>query len=173
MSFTESKTGRMVSNNPCFICETDVGKLYAVKAIVKGRLNDMRVFSNEVEILRELDHPNIVGLHETWENPETCSLVTEFCPGGDLLDFVNRAGLPLHESAVFTIGVQVMRALKYMHNRNVIHADIKLENILLPEVNSIDSIRLIDFGLSYKKVQADDFLKVASGTINYMAPEML
>ena len=119
------------------------------------------------------DHPNIVNLHEIWESPETCSLVTEFCVGGDLLDFANKQGLPMHESAVFTISSQLLRALKYMHGRGVIHADIKLENVLLPEENSIESLRLIDFGLSYKKLVRDDLLKVTSGTLSYMAPEML
>ena len=60
-----------------------------------------------------------------------------------------------------------------MHSKFVIHSDIKLENILLPEANSIASLRLIDFGLSYKKMARDDLLKVTSGTLNYMAPEML
>ena len=79
----------------------------------------------------------------------------------------------MHESAVFVIAIQILRALKYMHSKNVIHSDIKLENILLAEPNSVDSLRLIDFGLSYKKMARDDLLKVTSGTLNYMAPEML
>ena len=79
----------------------------------------------------------------------------------------------MHESAVFKISIQILRALKYMHSKNVIHSDIKLENILLPEANSIEALRLIDFGLSYKKLARDDLLKVTSGTLNYMAPEML
>ena len=79
----------------------------------------------------------------------------------------------MHESAVFTISSQLLRALKYMHGRGVIHADVKLENVLLPEQNSIDSLRLIDFGLSFKKLARDDLLKVTSGTLSYMAPEML
>ena len=114
-----------------------------------------------------------MSLHEIWESPETCSLVTEFCSGGDLLDYVNKAGLPMHESAVFNISSQLLRALKYMHGKGVIHADIKLENVLLPLENSTESLRLIDFGLSYKKVSSDDLLKVTSGTLSYMAPEML
>lgn len=114
-----------------------------------------------------------MSLHEVWESPETCSLVTEFCAGGDLLDYVNKQGLPMHESAVFSISSQLLRALKYMHGKNVIHADIKLENVLLPLENSIESLRLIDFGLSYRKMARDDLLKVTSGTLSYMAPEML
>ena len=79
----------------------------------------------------------------------------------------------MHESDVFTIGVQILRGLKYMHSKNIIHADIKLENVLLAEDNSIDQLRLIDFGLSYRKLNVSDLMKLASGTINYMAPEML
>ena len=79
----------------------------------------------------------------------------------------------MHESAVFNISSQLLRALKYMHGKGVIHADIKLENVLLPLENSTESLRLIDFGLSYKKVSSGDLLKVTSGTLSYMAPEML
>ena len=60
-----------------------------------------------------------------------------------------------------------------MHGKGIIHADIKLENVLLTEVDSIEQLEVVDFGLSYRKTNVDDLMKLASGTIDYMAPEML
>ena len=54
-----------------------VEQAYAVKAVVKNRLNDMEIFRNEIRILSELDHPNIVSIYEVWETPEILSIVSE------------------------------------------------------------------------------------------------
>ena len=70
-----------------------------------------------------------------------------FCHGGDLLNFCNNLGFPVPENIANQIISQLLRALKYLHSRNIVHADVKLENVLLLE-NNIESLRLIDFGLS-------------------------
>lgn len=61
-----------------------VGGYVAVKAIQKLKVKDYESFVTEVEILRELDHPNIIKLYETWETERICFLVTEYCAGGEL-----------------------------------------------------------------------------------------
>ena len=64
-----------------------------------------------------------------------------------MLNFCNNLGFPVPENIANQIILQLLRALKYLHSRGVVHSDVKLENVLLSE-NNLESLRLIDFGLS-------------------------
>ena len=94
------------------------------------------------------------------------------------MNFCNNLGFPVPENICNQICLQLLRALKYLHGRGVIHADVKLENVLLSE-NNLESLRLIDFGLSLfqnKSQQTAAGNKSGQGirgTLNYMAPEIL
>jgi len=66
------------------------GVKVAVKAMQKGRIADYESFKNEIAILKELDHPNIIKLHETWETDRICFLVTELCEGGELFFHITK-----------------------------------------------------------------------------------
>ena len=98
--------------------------------------------------------------------------VFRYLPGGDLLSFVNSNVRPLPELQVNIITRQLMRALVYMHMRNVVHADVKLENCLFGS-DKIDSLHLVDFGLSLNIRDLSEIPEGIRGTLNYMAPEIL
>lgn len=66
------------------------GVKVAVKAMQKGRIQDYDSFKNEIAILKCLDHPNIIKLHETWETERICFLVTEVCEGGELFYHITK-----------------------------------------------------------------------------------
>ena len=66
------------------------GDKVAVKAMQKGRIQDYEAFKNEISILKSLDHPNIIKLHETWETERICFLVTEVCEGGELFYHITK-----------------------------------------------------------------------------------
>lgn len=66
----------------------NTGTRVAVKAMQKGKISDYESFRNEINILMQLDHPNIIKLHETWETDRICFLVTELCEGGELFFFI-------------------------------------------------------------------------------------
>ncbi len=66
------------------------GVKVAVKAMQKGRIQDYEAFKNEIAILKQLDHPNIIKLHETWETERICFLVTEVCEGGELFYHITK-----------------------------------------------------------------------------------
>jgi len=119
-----------------------------------------------------MDHPNVLNIHEVWETDEVCSIVSEYLPGGDLLRYANTQGLPLPEQSVNKITRQLMRSLVYMHMNNVVHADVKLENCLFGS-DSIDSLHLVDFGLSMLVRDLSEIPEGIRGTLNYMAPEIL
>ena len=95
-----------------------------------------------------------------------------YLPGGDLLRYSNTNGLPLPELSVNIITRQLMRALVYMHMSNVVHADVKLENCLFG-LDSLESLHLVDFGLSLNIRNLSEIPEGARGTLSYMAPEIL
>jgi len=126
---------------------------------------------NEIDILKELDHPNIVRAKETheceWERKPMLAVVMEFCPGGNLYT------RPMYEEYVAKeILRQILSAVAYMHDKNVVHRDLKYENILFESMAWDAEVKIIDFGLS-KKFQPGKVLKERAGTVQYMSPQVL
>ena len=127
------------------------GKVVAVKMIHKARLHasspqSVEAFEREVNIMRELSHPHICKLYETFTDTYTVYLVLEYCEGGDLLDYiVSREGISEEEAKYFTY--QLCEALAYVHSKSIAHRDLKPENILLTR-DSPPDVKLADFGLA-------------------------
>mmetsp|Transcript_18632 Transcript_18632/g.33671 ORF Transcript_18632/g.33671 Transcript_18632/m.33671 type:complete len:565 (+) Transcript_18632:147-1841(+) len=142
----------------------------AVKSIPKKKLRgDMSLFMRELQVLQELDHPNIIKLFETFEDEKYFHLVMELCTGGDLLErVVDKGALPEVEAA--GIMKKLILAVNHMHSCYISHRDLKPENILY----SGDIIKLADFGISNKFGDSED-LEMTSivGTPHYVAPEVL
>lgn len=95
-----------------------------------------------------------------------------YLPCGDLLQYCNKYGIPLSEKETYTIIVGLIRALVYLHNDGVVHADVKLENLLF-QTKNVDSLHLVDFGLSLNIRDSREVPKGMRGTLNYMAPEII
>lgn len=148
--------------------ELKTNAVRAIKEIQKRRVRDSSAFRNEVEILRVLDHPNIVKIIDTYESPRQCYVVLEYCEGGTLFQrILESKRLSEHEAAAHMW--QLFSAVCYCHNNNICHRDLKPENILM---NSEDSLKIIDFGLS-QVLNAEELMSSLSGTPYYAAPEML
>lgn len=143
----------------------------AVKAMQKGKITDYESFKNEINILMQLDHPNIIKLHETWETDRICFLVTELCEGGELFFHITKKK-HLTEQQAAMIMRQAFYALCYLHNNKICHRDIKPENFLLYKENDDSFIKLIDFGLA-KRVSKNEVMNAPNGTPYYIAPEVL
>lgn len=129
----------------------------------------------EVNILKQLDHPNILKLFEFYQDAHKYYLVTEHCSGGELfekiMDLQN-----LTESCAATYLKEILSTLIYWQKMNIVHRDIKPENILLdhPEKNNkkLANIKVIDFGTAVKLEEGETLSQVI-GTPYYMAPEVL
>jgi calcium-dependent protein kinase len=127
-------------------------EIRAVKKINKLALDDQSKHNliNEFEILGRLDHPNIIKLYDIYDDEQYFYVVTELCEGGNLLNFVNQNRIT--EKMMRDIMTQLINAVRYMHSFNILHRDIKLENIVLlkkvTNVNERIEIKLIDFGIS-------------------------
>ncbi|XP_042541784.1 sperm motility kinase 2B-like [Dipodomys spectabilis] len=138
--------------------------LVAVKVLDK---RDSSFFANELDILKTVDHPNIIRLFEVVESEERIYLVMEYLDGGDLADHLKKVQRMREEEArqVFR---QVLRAIKYCHDNGISHRDIKPDNIIF---DSKGTAKLGDFGFSVR-FQPGQELEGEYGTMAYWAPEM-
>lgn len=124
----------------------------------------------EVDILRKLHHPNIVSFYDFMETKDKLFIITEHLSGGELFDYILNNG-PLSENLTRKILFGVFNAVLYLHERGVIHRDIKAENLIFfKNINGEFSLKLIDFGFStiLKNNLTGSFL----GTGGYIAPEI-
>ena len=123
------------------------GKFVALKSINKQIMTEeasKRKVMQEFNILRRTRQKNIVRLYESFETPQHIVFVMEVCGGGDLLTYVRRRR-KLKEEVARHLFRQIVTGLKYCHSKNVLHRDIKLDNILL---TSQGHVKICDFGVS-------------------------
>merc|ERR1740123_140878 len=161
------------------------GARRAVKSVHKAKLRRytrgvLEFIGREVEILRSLNHPNIVKMYETFEDADHVHLVLELCEGGDVLSRIILERERLLECDVADLIAQILAAVQHMHGRGLAHRDLKPENSLFtrnepwrePRPPARSPLKLIDFGLSRcldSAVGARVTPKM--GTTEYMSPE--
>ena len=107
----------------------------------------LQKFFAEVDILRSLDHPNILKLFEFYEDGRNYHLVTEMCTGGELFDRIIEKG-HFNENIAALVMHQVLSAVNYCHANKIVHRDLKPENLLLESNDMNAPIKVIDFGTS-------------------------
>ncbi|KAG8530768.1 uncharacterized protein KY384_004125 [Bacidia gigantensis] len=152
----------------------ETGEVYACKTLEKRRFIKDGILShklhNEILVMENLEHPNIVKYIEYHENKTHIYITLEYVGGGDLSIYTNNnKAMPEYMCQVMTI--QIMNALDYLHKKGITHRDIKPDNILVSKDDPY-VYKLSDFGLS-KIVQNDEtFLKSFCGTLLYCAPEI-
>jgi len=169
------------------------GKVFKVKNIHTNHVRALKVINKspelsltmveiaeEIKILKNLDHPNIVQVFESFEDDEHFFIVSELCSGGDLLSKLNSME-HMEEYQAKYILKQVLSAVAYIHEKNIIHGDIKLENIMIDdtientEMSEMNyEVKLIDFGCSrlFKSNQTKILTDII-GTSLYLAPEVI
>jgi calcium-dependent protein kinase len=149
------------------------GAQRAVKVLRKSNMDEdeKRMLFNEINILKELDHPNIVKMYEFFEDDKRYYLVQEICKGGELFDEIIARGKFTERDAALLIK-QVLSCINYCHQNNIVHRDLKPENILLEQNKAFDQIKIIDFGTSLV-YDPSKKLDEKLGTPYYIAPEVL
>jgi calcium-dependent protein kinase len=115
------------------------------------RKSDTSKYIEEIDILRTIDHPNVLKIYEFYEDEYYFHLVSEICHGGDLFDYIVETDF-ISEQMTAEIIEQVLSSVKYCHENNIVHRDLKPENLLLEKKPDEDSdelvIKVIDFGTS-------------------------
>lgn len=156
----------------------------SMKVIKKAFIDlqeDEKNFMKEIAILRTLDHPNILKIYEFYHDEKCFYLISEFCQNGDMFDKIQQQNGPFHE---FTAGYaiyQILSAIMYCHTHNIVHRDIKAENILIESIEKYTyleeevekiNIRISDFS-SARSFNENKKLTKKVGTPYYIAPEVL
>ena len=146
--------------------------LFAIKTLKKEGITSYHfsLLKQEVDILSNMDHPNIVKYFGIFEDDYFIHIVMEYLKGQDLSKIISLKNYTdFNENQMGQIIHQLLKALSFIHSKNIIHRDIKPENILFSDKRNIFSLKLIDFGLATFQEQE----KKTAGTPMYMSPEMV
>jgi len=147
------------------------GRQVAIKKVVVFDEDKKAAFLKEVSIMKELDHPNICKLLETYEQGRFMFFVMEYCEGKEVFDRIMDRGM-IAEHTTADIVRQVTSALRYAHTRNIAHRDMKPENICFCSKDVTNNhVKVIDWGLGFYFGQAR--MSSAVGSLTYAAPEVL
>ena len=143
----------------------------AIKTIDRSALadDDASDVEREINIMREINHENVVRLYEVIAEPSHLHLVLELCTGGELFDRIIEREKYTERDARDAME-NICSALAYLHAHNITHRDIKPENLLLAAAADDAPIKLADFGFAR---QGFDQMKTACGTPGYVAPEVI
>ncbi|EAL67434.1 myosin light chain kinase [Dictyostelium discoideum AX4] len=146
---------------------------YAIKVINKSELGKdyEKNLKMEVDILKKVNHPNIIALKELFDTPEKLYLVMELVTGGELFDKIVEKG-SYSEADAANLVKKIVSAVGYLHGLNIVHRDLKPENLLLKSKENHLEVAIADFGLS-KIIGQTLVMQTACGTPSYVAPEVL
>ena len=154
----------------CKVRLKKTNEIFAMKILNKDFLIKHKLLKyaiSECNVLKKSKSPFIITLHYAFQTPENLYMVIDYCPGGDL-NFHIQLEIFEEEEAKFYIS-ELILAIEYLHNHNILYRDLKPENILIA---SDGHIKLADFGLA-KENANNNFSKSFCGSPNYLSPEMV
>ncbi|KAI5861805.1 Pkinase-domain-containing protein [Durotheca rogersii] len=157
-----------------YLCvEKSTGQQYAVKKFTNPPGMDERSkksgLEQEIAVLMGVSHPNVLCLKDTFNEKNDVYLVLELAREGELFNYIVMKQ-KLTENEARKLFIQLFQGIKYLHDRNIVHRDVKPENILL--VDKELHVKLADFGLA-KIIGEESFTTTLCGTPSYVAPEIL
>jgi len=155
------------------VTNRDTEEKFAVKIMKTGMGGkaDLADVLRELNVLREVKHDNIMNYVAAFGEEDKIYVVTELLKGGELMDYLMDKGTYTEEEAQICFK-QLLAALEYIHNKGIIHRDLKLENMLMREQGDVGTVKLADFGMA-KFVSQPETQKAIIGTPLYLAPEIL
>ncbi|KAL5225571.1 hypothetical protein ABZP36_012210 [Zizania latifolia] len=166
------KMGEMIASGSCgdLFHGTYLGENVAVKVLRSEHLNKniWNEFMQEVYILREVQHTNVVRFIGACTKPPQFFIITEYMSGGSLYDFVHKQHNVLELPTLLKFAVDVCRGMCYLHQRGIIHRDLKSANLLMDKDHVV---KVADFGVARFQDQGGN-MTAETGTYRWMAPEI-
>jgi calcium-dependent protein kinase len=157
--------------NQSFLVQ-DRSKKFAIKSIrIESIMSDLTLVESELDILKSVDHPNIIKHYETYNDGTYLHIVTELCAGGELYKRIKKEER-FSEREAATIMEKILTAISFLHSLDICHRDIKPENLTFSTTESDAEVKVIDFGLS-TRLNRGNMMKDIVGTPFYVAPEVL
>ena len=153
------------------------GVEYAVKCLDLGLIRNptyVQALREEIFIMCQLDHPNIVRLEEVYESENEIYLIQDLCLGGNLFDRLDeQPDFHYSEAKCARLVKQMLSSVRYLHSKNIIHRDLKLENFLFSSNDKDSELKMIDFGLSKHFTNSGEIQHDCVGTPYTVAPEVI
>uniref|UniRef100_A0A673ZZR1 Myosin light chain kinase 3 n=1 Tax=Salmo trutta TaxID=8032 RepID=A0A673ZZR1_SALTR len=161
--------GRFGQVHKC--AELSSGLILAAKLIKVKGMREREEVKNEIGVMNQLNHVNLIQLYDAFESRTNLTLIMEYVDGGELFDRIVDENYQLTELDAIVFMRQICEGVQYLHQQYILHLDLKPENILC--VNSTgNQIKIIDFGLA-RKYRPREKLKVNFGTPEFLAPEVV
>ncbi|XP_065768811.1 myosin light chain kinase family member 4 isoform X3 [Muntiacus reevesi] len=153
-------------------CEEKATGLKLAAKIIKTRgVKDKDDVRNEISVMNQLDHVNLIQLYDAFESKNDIVLVMEYVDGGELFDRIIDDNRSLTEFDTILFIRQICEGIRHMHQMYILHLDLKPENILCVNRDT-KQIKIIDFGLA-RRYKPREKLKVNFGTPEFLAPEVV
>lgn len=149
------------------------GQEYAVKTMKKAKRNENETLlqKREIEALKLCQHPNLISMIDLFETSTHYYIVIDLCSGGDMYDYLERRNFRIPEKRAWELASQLCGAVFYLHSFNIVHRDLKLENVMMTDDSDTAVPKVVDFGLS-AFVEPNSGVKESVGTVAYAAPEI-
>jgi calcium-dependent protein kinase len=144
------------------------GTTRVLRTIPANKYKDDTGLQQQINVMKAADHPNLVKLYGTYSEGGKVHIILQFCAGGSVMDRIRKDG-QFGEATAAKYFKQMLRSAQYMHNQDVIHRDLKLENFLFLSKEPDAPLKVSDFGLASREGEGERF---AGGNVAYMAPEM-
>nr|XP_051698524.1 serine/threonine-protein kinase Nek1 isoform X10 [Oryctolagus cuniculus] len=166
------KIGEGSFGKAVLVKSTEDGRQYVIKEINISRMSskEREESRREVAVLANMKHPNIVQYRESFEENGSLYIVMDYCEGGDLFKRINaQRGNLFQEDQILDWFVQICLALKHVHDRKILHRDIKSQNIFLTKDGTV---QLGDFGIARVLNSTVELARTCIGTPYYLSPEI-
>lgn len=151
--------------------EKSTGRNFAAKFIPTPSAAEKSTVRKECDMMNRLVHNRLINLHDVFDEGDEMCLITEFLSGGELFEKISNPNYRMTEYEAKRYIRQICEGLQHMHENNIVHLDIKPENILF-ESKSSQNVKLCDFGLA-SKLDPDEIVKVSAATVEFAAPEIV
>ncbi|XP_048465030.1 myosin light chain kinase 3-like [Rhincodon typus] len=151
--------------------EKSTGLALAAKIIKTKAAKEKEEVRNEIQVMNQLNHTNLIQLYDAFESKNDITLIMEYIDGGELFDRIIDESYNLTEMDTILFVKQICEGLQYMHQRYILHLDLKPENILCVN-REANQVKIIDFGLA-RRYKPREKLKINFGTPEFLAPEVV